>query len=395
MVGWTGEKREISKRYKYFMKLLYIANARIPTEKAYGINIIKMCQALAMVGAELTLVIPQRKNAIKQDVFSYYGVEKNFIVEYVPIVDFVAKGFLGYWISQLFFSLKLLFKKIDKGIPILTRDEWSGWLLAKFGYQVFYDMHGFPVTWQWLWKLSMKSMRGIFCTNQWKIEQCNRRFGIPREKLVLARNGFDEQSFAVELTKKEAREKTGLPVDKRIVIYTGHLYDWKGAEILAEAAKTLPDILFVFVGGSKTEVNDFSSRYRQNNNILFLGQKSHKDIPLYLWSADVLVLPNSVKSENPRFTGYSVFDTSPIKMFEYMASGRPIIASDLPAIREVLSEKNAILVASDSPDLLAETIKDFLAHQEKFDSLAKQGLVDVVEFTWKKRAEKILEFIGK
>lgn len=375
------------------MKLLYIANARIPTEKAYGVNIIKMCQALAGAGAELTLVIPQRKNAIKQDVFSYYGVEKNFTVEYVPIIDFVAKGFAGYWISQLDFSLKLLFKKFDKKTAILTRDEWSGWLLAKFGYWVFYDMHGFPVTWQWLWKLSMKSMSGIFCTNQWKIEQCFRRFGIPREKLVLARNGFDEQAFAMWLDRKEAREKTGLPVDKRIVMYTGHLYDWKGAETLAEAAKTLPEILFVFVGGSKTEVDDFSGRYRQTGNILFLGQKPHKDIPLYLWSADVLVLPNSVKSKNPRFIGYSMFDTSPIKMFEYMASGRPIIASDLPAIREVLSEKNAILVASDDPGLLAEAIKSFFSQPEKLDSLAKQGMLDVKEYTWKKRAEKIINFI--
>src|SRR3989338_4206680 len=134
------------------MKLLYIANARIPTEKAHGVHIVKMCEALAVAGAEVILILPKRKNAIKQDIFSYYEVKRNFSVDRVPVIDWVDKGFFGYWINQVSFTFGLLFKKFDKtDSVVLTRDEWSGWLLSVAGYKVFYDMHGFPETWLYFW----------------------------------------------------------------------------------------------------------------------------------------------------------------------------------------------------------------------------------------------------
>ena len=389
----TGERR---KSVDYCMKLIYIANIRFPTEKAHGVHIVKMCEALARNGVEVKLVVPERKNQIENDLFEYYGVKKNFEIKYLPVIDFVGSGFLGYWVTQISFIIALLRQKFDKSESIiLTRDEWSGWVLASKKYRVFYDMHGFPVKWKFLWKKSMKIMRGIICTNEWKIERCQRIFDIGRNKMVLARNGFDPELFSVSVSKNEARKKLNLPENKKIILYSGHLYDWKGVDTLAAAAVIRRQDLFVFVGGSDLEVTEFVKRIDLCDNILVLGQKPHPDIPWYLKAADVLVLPNSCQSSNSRFADYSLFDTSPIKMFEYMAAERPIVASDLPSLREVLNEKNAILVKSGSSESLVKAVDLILTDERLGAELAEQARHDVQQYTWENRGKIVLNFIKR
>jgi len=84
---------------------------------------------------------------------------------------------------------------------------------------------------------------------------------------------------------------------------------------------------------------------------------------------------------------------SPLKMFEYMAAQRPIIASDLPSIREILNENNAVLIKPDSPDDLARGIEQLLKKPDFSAKIAKRAYQDVQRYTWQKRTEKILDFI--
>ena len=62
-------------------KIIYLANVRLPTEKAHGIQIVKMCEAFAGLGLEVELVVPNRLNSIQDDIFDYYGVKKNFVLK--------------------------------------------------------------------------------------------------------------------------------------------------------------------------------------------------------------------------------------------------------------------------------------------------------------------------
>lgn len=376
------------------MKILYIANARIPTEKAHGLHIAKMCEAFARQGVEVTLVLPRRKNAILEDIFSYYGIKRDFLVQYLPIFDFVSMGFIGYWLTQLFFSWKLLRSSFDKKeYAVITRDELSGWIMRKRGFSVFYDMHGFPVTWLYFWKVAMRGMSGIICTNEWKMRQLQERFFIPKKHLLLARNGFDRSEFNIDISKFDARKKIGLPSEQKIIMYTGHLYDWKGVDTLARAAEHLKQTTVVFVGGASKDIKNFIKQYGLSQNILILGQKSHTQIPLYLKAADVLVLPNSKKSKNPRAVPYSIYDTSPIKLFEYMASKRPIVASNLPSIREILDESMAVFFVPDDPNDLTQKINSVL--NNPLDAVVRTGNAweFIQKYTWKNRAELILNFM--
>jgi glycosyltransferase involved in cell wall biosynthesis len=378
------------------MKLLYITNSRIPTEKAHGINIVETCNAFSKANIEIILVLPKRHNIIKKDTFSYYGIGKTFKIKYLRVFDFVRYGFLGFWVTQISFIIALLFQRWNKKEYIIfTRDEWTGWILALCGYKVFYDMHGFPVKWLNLWQRSMKRMTGIICTNKWKMEQCNKFFNINSNDMVIARNGFNSILFDIPLEKKEARKKLQLPQDKKIIMYTGHLYDWKGVDIVAQVASLAKDWLFIFVGGSKEEVEKFAEKYYLCNNILILGQKLHKSIPLYLWAADVLVLPNSRRSISSRLEVYSQYDTSPIKMFEYMASNRPIVASRLSSICEVLNEDNSVLVDADNLNELFSGLQKIIGDEKFAKKIANQALDDVRQYAWDKRALKIINFINK
>jgi len=132
----------------------------------------------------------------------------------------------------------------------------------------------------------------------------------------------------------------GIPLDKKIICYAGHLYDWKGADILAKSMHYLPSSYIAYlVGGTEEDVTRFREFTARENlaNVVMVGHVAPTMIPGYLAASDVVVLPNVGE-------GLSRY-TSPLKLFEYMAAKRPIVASDLPAIREILNEETAVLVA--------------------------------------------------
>jgi glycosyltransferase involved in cell wall biosynthesis len=221
-----------------------------------------------------------------------------------------------------------------------------------------------------------------------KLKEYYVREGVPEEKIIVAPDGVDLEMFDNLMSKKEARRKLGIPIDKRVICYTGHLYDWKGVNILAMSMKYLSDDhICYFVGGTEEDVFKFKKFIEKNKipNTVVVGYVSPIVVPIYLAASDILVLPNIRK-------GLSEF-TSPLKLFEYMASKRPIVASDLPSIREILNEENAVLVEPGNPKALAEGIKRVLNDKKFAYKLSENAYKDVQQYDWVKRAEKIIEFM--
>jgi len=118
-----------------------------------------------------------------------------------------------------------------------------------------------------------------------------------------------------------------------------------------------------------------------------LGYQDYSKIPYFLKASDCLVLTGTKKSN------VSQYQTSPMKMFEYMASGRPTIASDLPSFREALNQNNSILIEPDNPQALVEGIKKVLNNPELAEKISRQAYKDVQNYTWEKRAKIIIDFI--
>lgn len=163
---------------------------------------------------------------------------------------------------------------------------------------------------------------------------------------------------------------------------------WKGAGTLHGAAALLGEkYLVVFVGSKPHHVAYFKSLYPERSNVQYEGHQPHSRIPLYLRAADVLVLPNSALVEVSRIS------TSPMKLFEYMASGTPIVASDIPSIREVLDEKLAVLVSADDVSALSEGIQKLFLTPGLGQDISRAAQEYASQHTWDARAKGILAAI--
>lgn len=374
------------------MKIYYIANVRIPTEKAHGLQIMKMCEAFVLSGEVMELFVPRRLNKIKSEPFDYYGVKRIFKIKKLPCLDLICLDFilgnLAFWVQSMSFFLAakiyLIFRQ--SGV-VYARDEFAGF----FFNNLVLEVHSLSKKIKARQKKIWKKARAILVLTS-LIKEILRQQGVNQDKIMVAPDGVDLERFDITVSKEEARRMKNLPVEKKIVLYSGsfYLYDWKGVDVFLEAAKFFgEDILFVLVGGGAKEIALMRQKHNLLN-ILLVGRQPHKEIVFFLKAADVLILPN--KSDDPVSEKY----TSPLKLFEYMAARRPIVASDLPSIREVLNESSAVLVAPDRPEEIVRGIEIILADPGFGDKIAKQALVDVSQkYTWDQRAKNIINFIRR
>lgn len=367
------------------MRIIYVDSSRIPTEKAHGIQIMKMCEAFGSAGAQVELVIPRRHNPLAGAPFDYYQVKKIFRITRLPTLDLL--NIVPKWGLRLQSSIFFLLARIYllfRGRPdvLYLREKLAGKFFRSFVMEVHTLPKDFDAASMKVWKKARKLLVTTSYLKRKLVE-----WGAPEEKILVAPDGVDLAKFAI-------RQELKLPPHKKTIMYTGNFFPWKGVFTLAEASKKFGnDYLFVFIGGSPYEQEKFKRQLTRDRglvvqNIKLIDHVRHNLIPSYLAAADVLVLPNSGKSEISRFY------TSPLKLFEYMAAGKPIVASDLPSIREVLSEANAVLVEPDNPTALAEGISKVLTDQALADKVTKQARQDVQEYDWNIRAQKILNFIS-
>jgi glycosyltransferase involved in cell wall biosynthesis len=213
------------------------------------------------------------------------------------------------------------------------------------------------------------------------------RFG-ERSRIAVVPDGAHAAEYAVVPSANAA-------ADKPFTIgYAGHLYPWKGVDLVIEAVAALPDTRGLIVGGHEKEpdlarVKAFAAQLNCSLRVTFTGLIPPAAVAARLRDADVLTLPNPASAISSEFT-------SPLKLFEYMAAGRPIVASDLPSLREVLRhEQNALLVEPGNPQALVAAIARIKDDPELGRRLAAQAVQDVRAFTWARRAERLEAFFAE
>ncbi len=224
-----------------------------------------------------------------------------------------------------------------------------------------------------------------------------KKIGVPAERIIVAPDGVPEAWINDKtLTKEEARQQLGIAIDNQVVVYTGRLYA-DSIKILAEAVGYLPrDIQIILVGpgehswtGKDEQLTKFR-RFLTNNgydNVRITGPVAPTQVRLFQKCADALIIPYT---ERLRTAPYM----SPIKVFEYMATGNPIVAYRLPVLQEVLRHgENAYLVSEISGAALASGVKTVLSNHELSHALGRKALEQVWQYTWTARSRKILSFI--
>lgn len=373
--------------------IYYVFSGRFPSEKAHALYIAKVADSVNQSGRQF-IVVASNRGDVKTEAQEFFNNTQPLDVTYLPTIDltgsFVPKKII-FFINYFFFTVGcfcfFLFKKNDKTL-IFSNESLPSLLLSITGKSVVYEMHDYSEHYHFFFNLLYKKVFKILSQNEWKKEKLLHDFALNPEKIIVEPNGVEIVKFDIAVSKEEARAKLGLQKDTFLVVYTGHLFDWKGASVLAESARLLPShIQVLFVGGSPADVQMFKKKYEDVSTVRVLGYKPHGEIPLWQKASDCLVLPNTATQN------ISLYYTSPMKLFEYMASGRPIIASDIPSIKAVVTPAEVTFVTPDDSEALAAAILAIEQNQEGYTAKAHKAKEKVLHHTWEKRIERILSVI--
>ncbi|HEY5383480.1 MAG TPA: glycosyltransferase family 4 protein [Candidatus Paceibacterota bacterium] len=358
------------------MNILYLANIRLPTEKAHGAQIMKMCEAFAAAGAKVELVVTNRRT-ISEDPFAYYGVEKTFTITRLPVWNTVGWGSVGFWFESLTFARaankylrshgadliygrdELVLRQLDTTVPVIWETHTGAWNKAAQ-------------------ELAVRASKIVAISQG--LKDFYVAHGVPAEKIIVAHDGIDLAPFAKVQSQEDTRRRLGLPLDARIAMYVGRLDGWKGTDTLLKAAKDFAPMQLVIIGGEPKQVQKL---LRQYPSVRFLGYRPYRELADNLAAADVLVLPNTGQDK------VSAHFTSPLKLFAYMAAGKPIIASDLPSIREVLDTDEAYFFTPDDPQSLARAVRVAVGDSGA-ERRAAAAWAKVKRYTWQERAMIIM-----
>jgi len=376
-------------------ELWYFAqvHSQFPSSYANNFQVMKMCSGFAHAGIKTNLVFSQTKDSDKrlkelgESVWDYYGTKENFKIKWMPF---------SYPFSKLrrsFHSIFALFyAKKNKVKLAYTRSEWIAILFNIFRVRTFLELHDINsrIILYIITKFGRKIFleTGIICISD-SIAETLKQHGLSGVRLIVAHDAVDEDNISKFKTKSAAREALALSDDAGIVVYSGSLSKGRGIDVLFRAAELLHDVNFLIVGGREPNLSMWKNRLAATNieNISLIGFVPHARVKEYMFAADVLLMPHTKDCPIIKYT-------SPMKMFEYMASQRPIIASDFPVFREVLkNEQNALLVPESDAEEQAKAIKRLLGDKKLGERISKQAYEDVKRYTWSARGKKLHKFI--
>ncbi len=368
------------------MRDLYILfHGRFPSEKAAGLFAHLEAASFAAAGQRVTMLVPRRRGR------GALGTQPYRVV-YLPTLDLYAVPVLGYVahrLSYILFAVAAtlwLLGRASRHARIISNEAFPLLLASYFFKNTLYELHDFPEQSLWMYRALFKRACITLSTNEWKAAELQKSFGVPAAKLFVERNAVDVATFAAQ-DKQQARQALGLKPEAKVALYTGHLYAWKGVDTLAAACTLMPEVEVYTLGGTEHDLARFKKTYGHLANLHVMGQVAHGEVPQWQAAADVLVLPNTAKES------ISARYTSPMKLFEYMASGRPVVASDLPSIAEILTPTRGYLFEPDNAQDLARAVREALADPsvaERTDA----ALAWVGEHTWQQRTKRILAHLN-
>ena len=318
------------------MKMYYVVNARLPNKKAYGIQIAKMCEAFIEAGIDLTLVIPSTRAARSSGLKEFYGLRVDIPTVILPGFDWYAAGPVPFAFSTVSFacmsSAYLLRKRLlgeKAAVYTIDMDAQSFAALPFAGFPVISEMHAGKRAGIFL-RYFFRRAAAVIPTNQETKKELQEQFDVGDERFLVEPNGVDPAMFSNVPSRSEAREKLGLPQDARIALYTGRFFGWKGLDILSTAAGTATEIEWYVVGGSPEEFRAASGTNVLPAHLHVSGECAFQDVPVWLAAADALLILGTQQNEE------SFRYTSPMKIFEYMAAGRIVVAAKTPALVSII-----------------------------------------------------------
>jgi glycosyltransferase involved in cell wall biosynthesis len=367
------------------MKLVAITGSTIPSDTANSLQVMKACQALVQIGHDVTLVVPGTKS-VAVDLKKHYGLQVDFPIEWLSSAS--RRMFTWYSVRRA----RAL--KADLIYSWLPQSAVFGLLR---GLPVVFEIHLPPTgTFGPIWHRAFAAVRErkrLVSITRALVDILERDFHMrfPAEQVVIAPNGVDLERFVSLPDPVTARRQLALR-EAPTVMCTGHLYAGRGAELFIALARTIPSAHFVWVGGRPQDIDFWRGRVETNKiyNVTFVGFIPNGSLPIYQAAADILLMPYSQSIMGSSGTADSAGVASPMKMFEYMATGRAIASAYLPVIHEVLNETNAVFCKPDDINSWKSALERLLGDEKLRDQLGRQARHDAQGYTWVSRAQRIM-----
>jgi glycosyltransferase involved in cell wall biosynthesis len=382
--------------------IVFVYTAPLPGPAASSIQTMRMAASTAASARRVLVQGAIDPEMTHDEIRAYYGVPESTI-ELLASGSYGARG--GLRTPTAVFALV---RRFGWRWVAHSRTPSMALLTALLGIRTVFEVHSIPISPRQRRLLPLLTRapglkRVVVISEALRGTLLDAEPGFRRKELVVAHDGVDTAQFDSPLTKAEARAELGLPQDEVIVGYTGRLTAGKGVHVLLEAAKDAAFTVIV-VGGNPGDLSDRRDEYEKqygSERVRFLGYQPPALIPTYLRAFDVAVAPFTTESIS-RFTSggrvvpYDISSVmSPLKMFEYMASGTPFVTSDMPVLREVIKPgKTATVVPPGDAQALRAAIEDLLAHPDEASAIAAAAKQAVRSHTWDARVEKLFGGIG-
>jgi glycosyltransferase involved in cell wall biosynthesis len=395
-------------------RLHYVANVRLPTEKAHGLQIMDNCEAFA--AHQPVTLYPARRVQPPElrgvDPFDYYGLPRSFAIHPVPTLD--PLPLLGGRVNRLaqaaFYvetaaytaALGLALRGRAPEDVVYSRDAQVLTLARPFLplARSFWEVHNLSEDGRKLRAQADLARRlGGAITITRHMAGMLAEQGVDRDRLLVAPDGFRAARFAGMPTKAAARAALGLPPDAFVVGYVGRLHTLgmgKGVDDLVRAISRLPEtpIHLLLVGGPESMVAAYRGLWAElglpPERFHATGHVPAAEVPAALAAFDVAGMPHP-------YTPYFAYYLSPLKLFEYMAAGCALLATDLPSTREIVTDgETALLVPPEDVDALATALARLVAEPDLRARLGDAARrLAFARYTWEARAASIVDFIAR
>ncbi len=377
---------ELPKPEAHIVQSTNAANAA--ANLGYSTILVYPCQGLKALNP-VNLVHPFQPKKASTELVEYYNLHDNLKVATLPMpwpIDHFKSKFTSSntITTKYYFPFHLLAKT-----KLVHAWNWNFVKAAiKHGVPAIYEHHHHEDK-QFEPEIVNHPLFQVAVTVADTVQETMIQHGMPPEKLIKLHNGYNH--FFMERQPEKAaawREKLLKDGRNHLVVYAGALQQFKGIDILIDVAAQMPDVQFACAGGKPTEVEHYQqlAKEKQVNNILFLGYILHNELASLLQAANILA--------HPHCSGKAATFTSPMKLFDYLASGNPVVATEIPSLTEF---KNTQAIAAwcepDNPTQFAESLRLVL---EKYPRKI-EGYTEIIEFvkqfSWENRAAKILSYV--
>lgn len=368
------------------MRILAASGFEAGSQFASVINPVKNAQGFASLGHDVTFICRQsQKGSLSpQELAEIYGLKYPMRWIQLPL------RLLGrYRVDEHwgFARASLPYMLLLRPDVIYARSYIFPYLSSKLGIPTIAESHADKqVSTPEFFKLIEATQKHralrLWVTMSAELANHYQSLGVPEEKLFVLPNGVDFPLYA------KPKELPPCPFTKKAdinVVHAGHLYDVNGIPTVLQAAALLPEAHFHFVGGWDEDIQRHQNTAARLglHNITFYGLKPQKEVPPFQWYADALLLPYS--QHHPRATWMC-----PLKLGEYLASGAPVIATDIPAVRKLVNDQEVHFIAPDDPNAMADGIRRVVHERSYAQSLVNHALHKAKTLSFEHRAENIL-----